>query len=218
MMVLIQANQSRVSQLLIATLAGIAVLVTERIVTFIIDYRKEAKNTEHARNFLAGWLAEVTDNLFDTEQHYGKSLQTWKDYLEKLEASPGQDIQAPKLTYDRIHMPDISNVVISASSHMPEAVYVNLLHLNAKLKLIDERGRRLADFFDNMLLKKPKYGSRVRVPKSAIEALDFIKGVVVAARINSSNADLNNWIMRKPGRAPIYEKRKRGRTPGYENW
>jgi len=163
-------------------------------VALVLDIRKDRKTSEHARKFLEEWFSKVESGLESTATHYQEVLEQWKAYLGKLEKTSGIDLPSPKLPYLRIYMPDISDVVISASPHMPQAAYVNLLHLNAKLRVLDERGRRLSDFFDNILTKKPTYERRLRIAKALIEAVDYVSRVVAAAQENSTNTELQVWI------------------------
>lgn len=200
-MTLLQQPDSASVDLTVAIFAGILLLTLERIVALVADKRKDRKTSEHARKFLKEWFSTVENGLPVTAAHYQEALETWKTYLDQLERNPGIDLRTPKLPYRRIYMPDISDVVISASPYMPQDAYVNLLHLNAKLRLLDERGRRLSDFFDHALLKKPSYDRRLRIAKALIEKLRYVNDLAITAQANSSNRELKNWIVRKNSKA-----------------
>jgi hypothetical protein len=194
-MVIDQAGQQDVSELLIATLAGILVLIVERIVTGLLERRKEARSRRNTKHFLRSWYREAYDTLIAVSEHYSKLAQEWTKYRADLDKQPTSDERTPGAGYERIVMPDISTVVVSALPDMPEDAYINLLFLNGRLKLIDDRGHRLSDMIDNLLAVKPDRDSRIRLSEVFIDAVTFIREVTTEAlTYNYSNPGLASWI------------------------
>lgn len=191
------STSSVVTGLLLAALGGLIVLMVERILISQSEGHSEHLVGQYTLAFLRNWYEEVESVLTKITVEAGDAEPNWSAYLDRLQADSDSEELTPALTYTRVVLPDVSDVVTRALPYLTESAYENLLYLNNRLRILDERERQLSELFDSTLAVEYDHEFRLRLAKFVRPALQDIKQLVTRAREYYSKPGLADWMNRK---------------------
>jgi hypothetical protein len=190
------STSSVVTGLLLAAFGGLIVLMVERIVISQAESHRENLVAQYTRAFLQNWYEEVESVLEKITAEAESAEPNWSAYLDRLQADPNSEEPTPGITYTRVVLPDISEIVTRALPYLTEPAYENLLYLNNRLRILDERERQLSELFDSTLTVKHDHAFRLRLANFVRSALQDIKQLVTRAREYYSKPGLADWMSR----------------------
>ncbi|HEX5720514.1 MAG TPA: hypothetical protein VF179_30445 [Thermoanaerobaculia bacterium] len=178
----------------IALVVALIALAVERLWSLISEKMEDRRAARTIRDFLHGWWREAESVLEETRKGYEEDRKVWADYRESLETSPQANPVFPCRSFFRILLPDVGPVVVNGLRHMSESAYVNLLYLNARLRLLDERGRRLEGILDGFVVTHPTRESRLRMAQVVLEIHQNVLDLISEVWRFHSNEGLMAWL------------------------
>lgn len=108
------------SDLIVAIVAGIVVLLIERIWTGVSEKIKEKRIEKYTRSFLRDWHNGAMKFLNLEEVDKTNTLEEWNEYLSQLRSSPKSNSISPSLPYRRTDLPDVSSIITESLPNMPD--------------------------------------------------------------------------------------------------
>jgi hypothetical protein len=170
-------------------LGALIALFLERALTWRDDRNKEKKDAHNTYVFLQGWFNEIVRVLGEAADAYNAAIDDWKQYLSRAEEE-SDALVFPWLSYRRITMPDIEEVVIRKAAYMSEATYAGLLLLNRTVLLLDDRGKELADVWFGTAIGDLNREVRIRFAKTILDYLQSTRDVVTKGQGEAARIDL----------------------------
>lgn len=111
-----------------------------------------------------------------------------------MEPLQGAGDPFPLLHYRRFLLPDIAPMVAAGLGYLSESAYANLLYLNGRVRVLDERNAHFSQFFYMMLQTDLSAQIRAKAATVIADDIKFVVQLAAEAKQYAQAPGLLEWL------------------------
>jgi hypothetical protein len=186
-------SQSTVEQMLIATIAGLLVLIVERLITLTTSVWKATVEKLQLREYMKTWFISSTNYLDNAYETYEKELNICQQERDAL--TNGQSLVIHQMRLLRTTIPDISLILLNSMTSLPKMVYINLTVMNRSIATLEHQNDRIQSLHDSTATTQIGHEIEINVTYVRIETLKFIMQLIETGKGKSKDPSLLKWLL-----------------------